>query len=84
MYQHMKTDKDYVLRTINIRLKQMDGRFECINITVYKNKEDKHPKMPTQYDEVIELLKDYDKVYEFYEMESAMHGLRCYDIILEG
>lgn len=82
-YKHMCTDKEYLLRTINLHLKKYDNNFYSVNIMVGKNKKDQHPVMPTKYDELIDLLKDYDKVYEFYEFDSLRRGVKCYDIILE-
>ena len=83
-YMHVYNAKGYVLRTINIHMNKHEGDFNSVNILVRKNKDDKHGKMPTKYEELIDLLKDYDKVYDFYEWDSLMHGVKCYDIVLEG
>lgn len=83
-YMHVCTNKDYVLRVINIHMKKHDNNFNSVSIMIGKSEKDKHPKMPTRYEELIELLKDYDKVYEFYEFDSSMHGVKSYNIILEG
>lgn len=82
-YYHVCTNKNYVLRSISMRL-QAKGDWKYLDVLVFKNREAKEADRPESYEELEELLKDYDKVYEFYEAESLQHGLICYDIILEG
>lgn len=83
-YMHVCTNKNYVLRVINMRLARCDGDWSHIDVLVFKNKKSKCADRPNSFEELEKLLKNYDKVYDFYECESAMHGVVCYDIILEG
>ena len=82
-YYHISTNKNYVLRSISMRL-NAKGDWKYLDILVFKNRQSKIADRPESYEELEKLLKDYDKVYEFYEAESNMNGLICYDIILEG
>lgn len=80
-YMHVMTNKNYVLRSIRMRMQDKD--WSCIDVLIFKHKNSKEADKPTSYEELEELLKDYDRVYSFYEAQSLMHGVTCYDIILE-
>lgn len=74
-------NKNLVLRTISSKLKEK-GDFKYLDILVFKNKDSKEAESIDNLEQLEEILKDYQKVYSFYEAESAMNGLTCYDIIL--
>lgn len=82
MEQHVYTSKNYVLRTINSKLQEL-GDWKYFDILVFKNRKSNEASKVESYDELISLLKDYDKVYSFYKVNSNVHGLEVYDIILE-
>ena len=79
---HVYTAKRYILCKINSRLQEL-GDWKYFDILVFKNKQSHEAEKPNSYDELVELLKNYDSVYNFYEVESLMHGAVAYDIILE-
>lgn len=80
---HVYTNKNYVLRTINSKLSEK-GDFKYLDILVFDNKDSKQAESIESLEQLEEVLKDYDKVYSFYEAESLKHGVTCYDIILKG
>ncbi len=81
---HIYTAKRKVLWEIGSKLQEL-GDFKYLDILVIKKKhgDDYIGKKPNSYKELIELLKDYGSVYDFYEVETILHGAIGYDIILE-
>ena len=85
---HVYTAKRKVLWEINSKLQEM-GDFKYLDIQVIKapilleNVKDIKTYWPKSYEELIELLKDVDKVYSFNRVETNLHGAIGYDIIIE-
>ena len=78
---HVYTSKRYVLTTINSKLEEV-GDWKYFDILVFKNKTSHEAEQPSSYDELVELLKDCDKVYSFNRVETIQHGAIAYDIII--
>ena len=83
MYQHIYTSKRYVLCEINSKLLEM-GDWKYFDILVFQHKDDHVADRPESYDELVELLKDCDRVYSFHRVETKLHGAIAYDISIEG
>ena len=79
---HIYTATRYVLRTISSKLQEL-GDFKHFDILVFKNKNDGIADKPNTYEELVELLKDYDSVYSFNRVETKLHGAIGYDIIIK-
>ena len=79
---HIYTNKNYVLRTIGNEYQQLKD-WKYFNIMVFENKHSHQAIFIDSYEQLVELLKDYDKVYSFYKVESLRNGEIAYDIILK-
>ena len=75
------TSKSYVLRTISTKLNEL-GDFKYFDILIFKYKDSKSAYKPESYKQLEEKLKDVDKVYQFNKVESNLHGVVAYDIII--
>lgn len=73
---HVYTAKRKVLLTIN----QYD--WNVLDILVFNHIDSFEAEQPKSYEELVELLKDYDKVYSFNKVETIKHGAVAFDIIL--
>lgn len=82
MKRHVYTNKNYVLRTIKSKLDEL-GDWKYFNILIIAKLSSHRALSPTSYNELVEMLSDYDKVYSFHEVESLRHGEVAYDIVLE-
>lgn len=88
---HIYTSKRKVLLEISNKMKEM-GDFKYLDILVIKSKHptnnifgnDGYADKPNSYEELVELLKDVDKVYSFNKVETKLHEAIGYDIIIEG
>lgn len=80
---HIYTAKRYVLTTINTKLQEL-GDWKYFDILVFKTRNSKEADKPESFEELVKLLEKYDKVYNFYEVATNLHGAVAYDIILEG
>ena len=78
---HVYTSKRYVLCTINSKLLEM-GDWKYFYILVFQHKNSHEAEQPNSYEELVELLKDCDKVYSFDRVETMKHGAIAYDIII--
>lgn len=78
---HIYTAKRYVLWTISSKLREL-GDFKYFDILVFKNSKLGVADKPNSYEELQELLNDYDSVYAFNRVETNLHGAIGYDIIL--
>ena len=84
-WHHIYTSKRYVLLEISEKLKyDYNNDFKYFDILVFKNPRCGVANKPNSYQELEELLKDYDKVYDFNRVETKLHGAIGYDIILDG
>ena len=84
-WHHIYTSKRYVLLEISEKLKyDCNNNFSRLDILVFKNPKNGFAEKPSTYQELEELLKDYDKVYDFNRVETQLHGAIGYDIILDG
>lgn len=87
---HIYTSKRYVLLTIKQKLEEL-GDFKYLDILVIKSQKpsnnifemDGRLYKPKTYDELVELLKNIDKVYSFDRVETNIQGATGYDIIVE-
>lgn len=80
---HVYTNTNYVLRTISKRYKEL-GDWKYLSILIFKDKNSLTiADAPESFEELEGLLKGYDKVYSFHEVETARHGEVGFDIILE-
>ena len=80
----VKYNKNYVLRKINenVYLDKITNE-RLINVLVFpKSTILNEAYRPGTYEELVELLKDYNMVYNFYEAETTSI-IKAYDIILE-
>ena len=84
---HIYTNKRRVLLEISEKLKyDYNGDFKYFDILVFKHNNPKHNRVgfkPESYEELVELLKDVDKVYSFDRVETSLHGAIGYDIVIE-
>lgn len=78
---HIYTNKRYVLLTISDQLKEL-GDFKYFDILVFKNSKSGIADKPESFEELEELLKDCDSVYNFNKVETKLHGAIGYDIII--
>ncbi len=78
---HVYTAKRYVLLTISNQLQEL-GDFKYFDILVFDHKGSGIANRPNSYEELEELLKGYDKVYDFSRVETMLHGAIGYDIII--
>lgn len=83
-YMHVFTNKNYVLRSIKMRLNSKNNDWKYFSVLVFKNKKSHEAESPESFEELERILKDYDKVYSFYEVQTLRNGEIGYDIILEG
>lgn len=80
----VKYNTNYVLRKISesIYLDKTTNE-QLINVYVFpKSAMLNEGYVPTTYEELVELLKDYEMVYDFYEAETTSI-INAYDIILD-
>lgn len=79
---HIYTSKRKVLWEINSKLLEL-GDFKHLDILVFEHKDSKEATKPNSYEELVEILKNVDKVYSFNRVETILHGAIAYDIIIE-
>lgn len=80
----VKYNKNYVLRKISdsVYLDKITNE-KLINVLVFpKSTIPNEAYRPGTYEELEELLKDYEMVYDFYEAETTSI-IKAYDIILD-
>lgn len=80
---HIYTSKRYVLLEISERLKyDYNGDFKYFDILVFKDTKSGKAMKPTSYEELEQALKNVDKVYSFNRVETNLHGVIGYDIVI--
>ena len=77
----VRINKNYVLRKISEKLNEL-GDWKYFDVLVFAHQQSLTAEKPESYEELVELLKDYDSVYQFNEVETNLHGAVAYDIIL--
>lgn len=80
----VKYNKNYILRKVSesIYLDKTTNE-QLINVYVFpKSTMLNEGYIPTTYEELVELLNDYEMVYDFYETETTS-TIKAYDIILD-
>ncbi len=80
-YHHIYTAKRYVLWTISDEMQRL-GDFKFLDILVFKSSKSGVADKPESFEELEELLKDCDKVYNFNKVETKLHGAVGYDIVI--
>lgn len=81
-YHHIYTAKRKVLVDINTKLLEL-GDWKFFDILIFKHKGDHEAIQPRSYEELVEILKDVDSVYSFNRVETKLHGVIAYDIIIK-
>lgn len=79
--QHIYTAKRYVLWTIRDKEWEL-GNYIYKDIYVFQHKDSKEAEAPDSYEELCELLRDVERVYDFYPVKDK-DGNLGYDIIIE-
>lgn len=79
---HIYTATRYVLVTIKTEI-DYETSWDDLSVLVFKTGDAKEATKPKTYEDLVKLLEDYDKVYDFYRVKLD-NGEIGYDIILEG
>ena len=78
---HVYINKNKVLLDINTKQNELGG-WKYLDILIFENKKSTTAYAPESFVDLIEKLKDVDKVYSFHEVETNLHGAVAYDIII--